>query len=137
MKKYHDQSNSVLFCCCCCCCCLVFFSFCFSSRVSLYSPDCPRTHFVDQASLELRNLVASAFRVLGLKVCATTSTTLIKENIELGLTYSFRGLVHYHHGRKHGSIQADMVLGEPGVLQLAPKATRKRMEFHTGKHLSI
>ena len=21
----------------------------------------------------------------------------------------FRGLVHYHHGRKHGSMQADMV----------------------------
>ena len=28
----------------------------------------------------------------------------------MGLAYSFRGLVHYHHGGKHGSIQADMVL---------------------------
>ena len=28
----------------------------------------------------------------------------------MGLAYSFRGSVHYHHGRKHGSIQADMVL---------------------------
>jgi hypothetical protein len=27
-----------------------------------------------------------------------------------GVVYSFRGLVHYHHGRKHGSMQADMVL---------------------------
>jgi hypothetical protein len=29
------------------------------------------THFVDQAGLKLRNLPASASRVLGLKVCAT------------------------------------------------------------------
>jgi hypothetical protein len=37
----------------------------------MYSPCCPRTHFVDQAGLELRNPPASASRVLGLKVCAT------------------------------------------------------------------
>jgi hypothetical protein len=41
--------------------------------VSLYSPGCPETHFVDQAGLELRNPPASASRVLGLKACATTS----------------------------------------------------------------
>jgi hypothetical protein len=41
-----------------------------------------------------------------------TKATLIKENIELGLAYSFGGLVHYHHGGKHGSMQADMVLEE-------------------------
>jgi hypothetical protein len=40
-------------------------------RVSLCSPGCPRTHFVDQAGLELRNLPASASQVLGLKACAT------------------------------------------------------------------
>jgi hypothetical protein len=43
----------------------------FQDRVSLYSPGCPGTHFVDQASLELRNPPASASRVLGLKACAT------------------------------------------------------------------
>ena len=32
----------------------------------------PRTHFVDQAGLQFRNLPASASRVLGLKVCAIT-----------------------------------------------------------------
>jgi hypothetical protein len=48
------------------------FSF-FRDRVSLYSPGCPGTHFVDQAGLELRNLPASASQVLGLKVCATTA----------------------------------------------------------------
>jgi hypothetical protein len=43
----------------------------FRDRVSLYSPGCPGTHFVDQAGLELRNLPASASasRVLGLR-CA-------------------------------------------------------------------
>jgi hypothetical protein len=40
--------------------------------VSLYSPGCPGTHFVDQAGLELKNPPASASRVLGLKACATT-----------------------------------------------------------------
>jgi hypothetical protein len=46
----------------------VFFFFFFQDRVSLYSSGCPGTHFVDQAGLELRNLPASAFQVLGLKV---------------------------------------------------------------------
>ena len=44
----------------------------FRDRVSLYSSDCPGTHFVDQAGLELRNLPASASLMLGLKACATT-----------------------------------------------------------------
>jgi hypothetical protein len=44
----------------------------FRDRVSLYSPGCPGTHFVDQAGLELRNPPASASQVLGLTVCATT-----------------------------------------------------------------
>jgi hypothetical protein len=42
-------------------------------RVSLCSPGCPGTQFVDQAGLELRNPPASASQVLGLKVCATTT----------------------------------------------------------------
>ena len=37
-------------------------------RVSLCSPDCPGTHCVEQAGLELRDLPVSAFQVLGLKV---------------------------------------------------------------------
>jgi hypothetical protein len=45
----------------------------FRNRVSLCSPSCPGTHFVDQAGLELRNPPASASRVLGLKACATTA----------------------------------------------------------------
>jgi hypothetical protein len=44
----------------------------FQDRVSLCSPGCPGAHSVDQAGLELRNLPASASRVLGLKACTTT-----------------------------------------------------------------
>jgi hypothetical protein len=44
----------------------------FQDRVSLCSPGCTGTHFVDQAGLELRNPSASASQVLGLKACATT-----------------------------------------------------------------
>jgi hypothetical protein len=47
--------------------------FVFQDRVSLCSPGCPRTHFVDQADLELRNLPASASQVLGLKAYTTTA----------------------------------------------------------------
>jgi hypothetical protein len=51
---------------------LGFFFVVFRDRVSLCSSGCPGTHFVDQASLELRNPLASASRVLGLKACTTT-----------------------------------------------------------------
>jgi hypothetical protein len=44
----------------------------FEMGVSLCSPGCPGTHSVDQAGFDLRNPPASASRVLGLKVCATT-----------------------------------------------------------------
>jgi hypothetical protein len=42
-----------------------YFFFFLRDRVSLCSPGCPGTYFVDQAGLELRNLPASASRVLG------------------------------------------------------------------------
>ena len=56
----------------------------------------------------------------------------------MGLAYRFRGSVHYHHGREHGSIQADIVLEELRVLHLDakaatgdchPKAARKRVSL--------
>ena len=68
---------------------LKFFSFFFVSTVLFVflvgegqrqgfsvSPDWPGTHFVDQAGLELRDLLASAFHVLGLKVCDTVPGSL-------------------------------------------------------------
>jgi len=62
-----------------------------------------------------------------------TKAILIKKNIELGLTYRFSGFVHYHHGRKHGSIQADMVLEDLKVLHLDLKAARRRLDSALGR----
>jgi hypothetical protein len=57
-----------------------------------------------------------------------TKATRIKENISLGLAYSFRGSVHFHHGGKHGSIQVDKVVEkELRVFYLDSKAARKRL----------
>jgi len=39
----------------------------------------------------------------------------------------------YHHARKHGSMQADMMLEELKVLHPDPKATRRRL-FSSGSH---
>jgi hypothetical protein len=39
-----------------------------------------------------------------------TMAALIKKTIELGLAYRCIGLVHYHHGGKHGGMQVHMVL---------------------------
>ena len=37
-------------------------------------------------------------------------TTLGKDSIYLRFAYSFRGLVHYHHGRGHDCMLVDMIL---------------------------
>ena len=47
---------------------LIFFVFVFQDRASLCGFGSARTHFVDQAGLELRDPLASASHVLGLKV---------------------------------------------------------------------
>jgi hypothetical protein len=43
------------------------FLFLFLDRVSLYSPGCPGTHFVDQAGLELRNPPTTASVIKGVR----------------------------------------------------------------------
>ena len=53
-------------------CLFVCLFVCFWDRFSLCSPGCPGTYSVNQAGLELRNLLASASQVLELKACATT-----------------------------------------------------------------
>jgi hypothetical protein len=55
-----------------------------------------------------------------------TMAALIKENISLGLAYSFRGLVHYYHGWKYDCMQANMLLEmELRVQHLDSKANRR------------
>ena len=66
----------------------------FPDRVSLYSPGCPGTHFIDQSVLQLGNPPASAYQVLRLKACATTA------QLALYLNHTFLqislGIVHTH-----------------------------------------
>jgi hypothetical protein len=41
------------------------------------------------------------------------------------LAYGFRGSVHFHHGRKDGSVQVDLVLEKPRVLDLDLKVVKR------------
>ena len=50
--------------------------------------------------------------------------------------YSLGGLVHYHRGRKHGSLQVDMVLKkELRILHFDPKTARRKL-FYAGSQVS-
>ena len=55
---------------------LFYFILFLQVRVSLCSSSCLGTHSLDQAVLELRNLLASASRAQGLKVYTTTAWLL-------------------------------------------------------------
>jgi hypothetical protein len=46
------------------------------------------------------------------------------------LAYRFRDSAHYHYGRKHGSIQAGMVLEKLRVLHFVPKAAKEKTDSH-------
>jgi hypothetical protein len=48
---------------------VILIGFVIQDRVSLCSPGCPGTHVVDQVGIKLRDLLAFAVGVLGLKVC--------------------------------------------------------------------
>ena len=57
-----------------------------------------------------------------------TTAIFIKENIQLRLIYSFRGLVHYHYAEKHDIMQTDMLVEkELRVLHLDPQATGREL----------
>lgn len=49
------------------------------------------------------------------------------------LTYSFRGFVHYHHGKKYGSLQTDVVPEESCVLLLDLNTARKSLSSARGR----
>jgi hypothetical protein len=52
--------------------------------------------------------------------------TFIKESFQLWLAYSFRGLVHCHHGGEHGGRQVDLVLEKLIVLHVGLAAGLER-----------
>ena len=57
-----------------------------------------------------------------------TMATLRRKHL-IGAGLQFRGLVHYHHGRKHGGTQAGMVLEkELRVLYVDPQAPGRESE---------
>jgi hypothetical protein len=61
-----------------------------------------------------------------------TTSPLTKQSISLQLAYSFRSVVHYCRGGKHGRLQADMVLEkELKVLHLDPQAARGDCVSHS------
>jgi hypothetical protein len=84
-KGLHRSAMVFLFVCLFACFVFFFFFLVFQDKVSLYSPGCPGTHFVDQAGLELRNLPApaTASQVLGLKACATTPGCICCVNLSV------------------------------------------------------
>jgi hypothetical protein len=62
-----------------------------------------------------------------------TKTILLK-GLQFGLASTFRGSLHYDHGRKHSSIQADRMLEkELGILHLDPMAARRGPSSTLGK----
>ena len=60
-----------------------------------------------------------------------SKTTLMKESIYRGLAHSFRGLVHYHHGREHGGKGGTGVVTESYIL------TYRLREHDTEPHLGF
>ena len=62
-----------------------------------------------------------------------TKVTLIKENIYLGLTYTVRGLAHYHHD----SMQADMEKEKELSFYILISMQQGRNCLPTGKSLSL
>lgn len=58
---------------------------------------------------------------------APLSIPLASQVSLIGADLKVSGSVHYHHGGKHGIVQADLVLEEPRVLHLDLKADRRRL----------
>jgi hypothetical protein len=73
----------------------------FQARVFLCSPGCPGTHFIDQAGFELRNVPASASRVLGLKACATTASLTCRVSTLLSTPCSLCNLSNNYYNWEH------------------------------------
>ena len=58
-------------------------------------------------------------------------STSDKEKHLIGAGLQFRGLVHYHHGKRYGGMQAHTVLEkELGVLQLDLQEAKRNSEPH-------
>ena len=67
-----------------------------------------------------------------------TKATLIKESIQLGLAYRFRGLIHYHQGEEHGPGEvvksSTPGRGEPLGLAWAFETSETTPQWHTSSN---
>jgi hypothetical protein len=106
----------------------IYFGF-FRDRVSLYSPGCPGTHFVDQAGPKLRNLPTSAFQVLGLKACATTPGYTIWGGVQDRVSLCSLGCPGTHSVDQAGLELRNPPASASQVLGLKACATTARLPF--------
>jgi hypothetical protein len=90
----------------------------FRDRVSLYSPGCSGTHFVDQAGLELRNPPASDSQILGLKVCTTTAWLKIGSYYALWMSWNYVDQAGLE--LKDPLVSAFQVLGSKACVTMQP-----------------
>jgi hypothetical protein len=70
-------------------------------------------------------------------ICLSKSFITVKRHHDQGNAYKgkhftgadlqFQNSLHYHHGGKHGNMQADMVLQELRALHIDPKTARRRL----------
>jgi hypothetical protein len=72
--------------------------FCLVTGFSLSNYGPPGTHSVDQGGIELRNLPASASRMLGRKVCATIQGFIIPHIHCHVATLQSPGITHVNKG---------------------------------------
>ena len=62
-----------------------------------------------------------------------TKVTLIKESIYRGIAYSFRALVHHHHGKEHDSMHGTGTVAESHILVLERGTLGLGQPFETSK----
>jgi hypothetical protein len=101
------------------------------------APACPGTHSVDQAGLELRNLPASASRVLGLKACATTAQ-LCHGIFIIFICFIITGIGAYMCPSVHAEVREE--LAEVGSLipgRVAHAFNSSTPEAETGRSLKL
>ena len=79
----------------------------------MYIPGCPGvSYFVNQAGLELRNPAASASRVLGLKACTTTPSSIYPfVHISLFANVHYESLIWFETSGLYHTINTGSISG--------------------------
>jgi hypothetical protein len=75
--------------------------------------------------------VSVLIRVLLLWTDTVIKTNIIRGNIKLGQGSRFSDSVHYHHDKKHGSVQEHKIQKEMRVIPVDPKTNWRDCIFPT------